>query len=238
MIKLRFWKKIISLDNRRLVKRVFLEEKKQLKPNTWSFNMKLLMFDLGLSKEWTSNYTSLSSDEWNSFISAKLRKRYIAKWEVLCLENKKLGIYSEYGGSFGFKNYLNHSNINQRDKLARIRSGSNILRIDRGRRHNLLRKERTCLLCRQDTEDEIHFLFSCSFFKKPRLELYFKITNTLLENKLSDLLIKWNNNKIWFLFGSSNNLLINKLVMGFISSVMRIRNNFIPSSTSFTYWGR
>jgi len=101
--------------------------------------------------------------EWNTKIEKNLSVNFISQWKSQCPLNKKLRIYSDYGGDFGFKSYLEHPNITHRDKLARLRSGSNFLRVHRGRRVGLLIEERLCLLWRQDIECEEHFLKDCNF---------------------------------------------------------------------------
>ena len=57
--------------------------------------------------------------------------------------------------------------------LARIRSGTNNLRIETGRyeRSKLSEEYRICQVCMEGTENEEHFLFHCKAYSKIREDL-------------------------------------------------------------------
>ena len=56
--------------------------------------------------------------------------------------------------------------------LARIRSGTNSLRIETGRyeRPKLAEEYRICRVCKTETENEEHFLMGCSAYENIRKE--------------------------------------------------------------------
>ena len=52
--------------------------------------------------------------------------------------------------------------------LARLRGGTNWLRIEQGRWVGELRKERICRVCGEEVEDESHLLRRCPEYKELR----------------------------------------------------------------------
>jgi len=69
------------------------------------------------------------------------------------------------------------SNSYGRSIHTSLRSGSNKLEIDMGRRLNLDKKERLCKNCSTGSvEDELHFLIQCPNYNNLRNELYNKIS--------------------------------------------------------------
>ena len=54
--------------------------------------------------------------------------------------------------------------------LARLRSGTNCLRIETGRYEGRREYERICKLCAEEIEDEEHFLCKCTAYNSIRKE--------------------------------------------------------------------
>ena len=52
--------------------------------------------------------------------------------------------------------------------MARLRGGTNWLRIEQGRWVGELREERICRVCEEEVEDESHFLRRCPEYKELR----------------------------------------------------------------------
>jgi len=68
---------------------------------------------------------------------------------------------------------LINSNSYGRSIHTSLRSGTNKLEIDMGRRLNLHKTERLCKHCTMNTvEDELHFLVQCPKYNNFRNELY------------------------------------------------------------------
>ena len=57
---------------------------------------------------------------------------------------------------------------NQRRSLCKFRISSHKLEIEQGRYTNISADKRTCMLCNNGVEDEIHFLLKCSVLEKIR----------------------------------------------------------------------
>ena len=151
---------------------------------------------------------------------------------------KKVKVYRKHGGGFGRKNYLENFNIRSRDIMARLRSGSNSLRIDEGRFAGLNREERNCLLCRQETESTTHFLLRCSVLQRNR---------TLLKEKLAAMRGELPKEDQWdeghppwekIFLGSSNNKKVNKIVLSFVHTNFNLRKKILGSDRHIPLWGR
>ena len=69
------------------------------------------------------------------------------------------------------ENYLNSENEKGRREMARIRSGTNELRIETGRYDREREEERRCWFGCNAVEDEEHFLMDCVLYEDLRREL-------------------------------------------------------------------
>ena len=59
--------------------------------------------------------------------------------------------------------------------MAKLRSGTNCLRIETGRREGLTSAERKCWFGCNSTEDEAHFLLDCGMYNDIREEVVAKV---------------------------------------------------------------
>ena len=100
----------------------------------------------------------------------------------------KLRTYIKYKKILKEEDYLKNEDSIGRRMLARIRSGTNNLRIETGRyeRPRQIEKFRICKVCMSETEDEEHFLNRCKAYEDIRKYLFTersegdgKITNIL-----------------------------------------------------------
>ena len=163
-----------------------------------------------------------------------MREEFVKNWKIDCSNNKKLETYRKLGGDFGFKDYLNSSNIRSRDIMARLRSGSNALRIDTGRRLQLSRKERNCKLCRENTEDAGHFLFNCPTLTHNRSALIKTLSSQNTKNITKENHLGLQEK----IFGSSNNSLTNSTVLSHVHRMYNIRKKILREDSYLFLWGR
>ena len=228
-IQIRYWRKLTEMKDTSTCKLIFEEDMRHIGKNSWSLKMKAVMEKNILGLEWRTRSTALSKPQWETKVDKIVADKFKEKWREECRNNKKLEVYTEHGGDFGPKKYLENFNIRSRDIMARLRSGSNELRIDEGRRLRLDRRERNCLLCRQETESTTHFLLKCPVLEKNR---------TLLKKKLNDLWKNLPKKDQWdteyppwekIFLGSSNNKNVNKNVLSFIHSNFNLRKKILKS---------
>ena len=71
--------------------------------------------------------------------------------------------------------------------MAKLRLSPHCLRIETGRHENLPIKDRICLRCESEIDDEVHFLITCPCFKTERT-LFFSNNNLLFLTSMVKLL--------------------------------------------------
>ena len=110
--------------------------------------------------------------------SSLVKSHFIENWHKSkgTLSNGKLETYFLHKQNFGFEKYLALIPYEQRCKIARFRTSSHTLEIERGRYKGIARELRYCKKCTlHEVEDEIHFLFKCTNNKEKRDHLLLKI---------------------------------------------------------------
>src|SRR5262249_40377394 len=102
----------------------------------------------------------------------------------------KLRTYCKLKTTLRREPYLEVYNRKGLPELAKLRGGTNRLRIEKGRYRKEEVSERLCVFCdRQEVEDEKHFLLKCTLYNEEREQLkrsYEEITQTKLENLESE----------------------------------------------------
>ena len=93
------------------------------------------------------------------------------------LEKKpKLRTYQTFKRTLQLERYLSvEKHIEGRYLLTRIRSGTNSLRIETGRRKREQEVDRICRTCVSgDIENERHFILNCTAYTDLREDMFFK----------------------------------------------------------------
>lgn len=147
-------------------------------------------------------------------------------------ENKhkgnKLRTYSLFKQTFNIEKYLQFGSRNQRRNLCKFRISNHQLEIEPGRYKNIKADKRICKLCKNDVEDEIHFLLKCPVLDNIRettlvtiFKLYPKIETLSDKDKF-----------IWLMSAEDSNML--HLLQQLLSSLSEERTNKLKNSTSKT----
>ena len=84
----------------------------------------------------------------------------------------KLRTYAKIKSKLKLEPYLAHEDGKGRRMLARLRSGTNCLRIETGRYEGRRDFERICKLCADNMEDEEHFLCKCTTYSCIRKDFF------------------------------------------------------------------
>ena len=74
MLRLRYWRKLLNMDNRRKVKQVYEADRKSSK-KVWAEYTKELLYSLDLAKEWDTQHIEGSELQWNELLLEKFRER-------------------------------------------------------------------------------------------------------------------------------------------------------------------
>ena len=92
------------------------------------------------------------------------------QWMKECKGISKLRTYIRCKKKLEVSAYLQVEDLEGRRRLARLRSGTNCLRVSTGRWEGRPAEKRMCLVCWKEVEDEEHYLMKCIRYKKEREE--------------------------------------------------------------------
>ena len=194
---LRYWNKLIEMDESRLTRKVFMWDKNKNIRN-WSNEVFKIMTDIGYEQH---------------FYQCKTIDLDNCK-DVLCLSDKeswcqqvstvpKLRTYVTYKKSHEVEPYV-YKVIHRghRSVLAQFRTGILPLAIETGRYNNIPIEYRLCTVCDENvTEDEKHFVFDCKLYERERelfwteverydTEFVYKSTTEKLETLMKEEFVK------------------------------------------------
>ena len=103
-------------------------------------------------------------------------------WRQATTSAPKLRTYITFKKSFNIEHYLLFlTNIKDITAMAKLRLSSHCLKIETGRHENLPIKDRICLRCESEIDDEVHFLITCPYFNTERT-LFFSNINLFISN--------------------------------------------------------
>ena len=112
----------------------------------------------------------------NRFYQRLIDIYYQNAFETIQCETSKLRTYRLVKGTQGMSSYItNISNIKDRVALSKLRLSNHKLHIETGRYQHLDKTLRFCPFCKDQVEDEIHFVISCPTFTTLREPLFLYI---------------------------------------------------------------
>ena len=171
MLRLRYWRRVINMKREKLPRRVYEWELRRRKGRrSWTMYTKKLLLELGLGGYWREQAVKESRGEWGELISKKIHEREQKEWWRTVLERPKLRTYRLVKKKLEFEQYLGIVDEGGRRALARLRSGTNDLRVETGRHEGLERGQRMCWFGCEEIEDEQHFLKECWMYEDLREE--------------------------------------------------------------------
>ena len=219
MIRLRYWQNLLNMNKKRLPKQIYeWEKEKKEDSKSWVSNTKKLLTELYLQDFWIQQKINKTKTEWNKLITEKIQIREQKRWSKRALSKPKLRTYVKYKKILKKEDYLKSEDSIGRRMLARIRSGTNSLRIETGRyeRPKLAEEYRICRVCKTETENEEHFLMGCSAYENIRKET---IQEMYRENEEEETI-----KKIFFGIGKEDEI---KKVIRYIRRAMSKRRRIL-----------
>jgi hypothetical protein len=172
---LRFWNRLINMDNGRLTKIIFNWDLTQM-GNTWSEEIHFILDSLDLERVFLEKSAVDILDA-----EVILRSNLQSRWSVEIKNKPKLRTYILFKDIYESEKYVTYYlSRYQRSLLAQLRFGILPLHIETGRYQNkkdettgqfrkLKYKERLCIFCdRNEVEDEIHFVLVCDKYENTR----------------------------------------------------------------------
>ena len=157
---IRFWNRLVKLNDDRLTKRVFLWDY-EINHNNWSSEIQnILEICNELHAFYSMSEVSLET------IGSKLSTYYAQLWSEKCCSLPKLRTYILFKSEFKCEQYVTlFMSRKERSLIAQLRTGILPIRIENGRFHNVkdsvtgkMRKlkaeERLCQLCNSDNVEK------------------------------------------------------------------------------------
>ena len=125
----------------------------------------------------------------DKIVIGKLKELYFKAWRTELFnddrregnQKNKLRTYRLFKQNFNFKPYLNILNFKQSQALTKLRIGNHRLEIELGRHKNIKAADQICKICKDEVEDETHFLVKCKNFENIR-NPYLETIYTLCPN--------------------------------------------------------
>ena len=201
--KLVYWGNLMDMEDNRLCKIVYKESKRihlQKSRANWASTIKNILKKYNLVELWRDESKLLDLDGkgngeaktpvahrrfWRRFIYKKIGEYEEQRWRAGMEKKSKLRTYRTFKTKLKLEKYLNVGNLKGRKLLTSLRSGSNMLEIEKGRWKRVDKEQRLCLQCdMKQVEDEKHFVVACGRYNNERNLLYDQIL-TLSEGKLN-----------------------------------------------------
>lgn len=238
--QLRYWGKLVKMENSRLVKQIyrFCKERTSRQKGSFGYSIRKLLDKFDLGHLWRSELIG-ELKEWESRVQACVRQKDQDVWSAAVLRKPKLRTYSVIKTRVRREEYLSWEITGeQRVLYARLRSGSHQLRIERGRWDGEQEAERLCKICGTGKiENESHFLLECYVFERFRRNMYRRI---LQETGYDLMAVKEKEVSKWLLQVLLGNGVsrrearqgIGKAVAAFVAVAMRKRARILQAEKS------
>ena len=175
---LRLWNRLVKLDDNRITKKVFNYDYQQ--QGSFSHFIEVVCSKLDMEQAYLEKgVLDLKS------CKEKLLLDVNEKWATQVDSKPKLRLYKVIKTSPRVENYCKWLLPRfQRSLLCQLRVGILPLQVELGRFTNTPLEERTCKICDQDVvENELHFVFDCSYYNVER-NLFLRCLSNTHQNHL------------------------------------------------------
>lgn len=136
--------------------------------SNWATSVKNILQQNGFGYVWLQQGV-LNVNRFISSITQRLRDQYVQEWSMIISDSSKLETYTQYKVNFTHELYLSCVTVRKfRNALAKLRSSSHDLEIEKGRYTNVQREDRKCRICNTVVESEYHFLLKCPAYMELR----------------------------------------------------------------------
>ena len=179
---LRYWNRLVDLDDSRLTRKVFDAEYDLNKKGSWCYFVKDTLSDLDMAHIYNAKICcDLGLCRTRLFIS------YANTWANNLKKKPKLRVYMQIKDVYATEKYVMlNLERNQRSILAQLRFGILPLYIETGRYTNVKLENRICTFCDDNKiENELHFTMNCSLYKDSR-SIFFNSINMDFTYSLAD----------------------------------------------------
>lgn len=208
---IRYWLKIVSLDNRKLSKIIYdimlqdLDNNPRIK--NWASNVQYILQKFGFNHVWLNQVVE-NNNLFLRIFKQRVKDNFIQNWQSQINDSTRAQTYTLFA-EFAFQTYLDKiSVVKYRYAFTWLRTSSHRLEIETGRwtkPNSIPRSERKCQHC-NILEDEFHFLLECPlyhdfkinyikryFWKRPNILKFIELLqskNTTVVKNLSTYIYK------------------------------------------------
>ena len=169
---LRYWNRIMSLDNVRLPKQIY--NIMMDKGHPWLTEVRNIFESINANDVFQNNIPILNFKTFSHYASDMLMKQYInIEWSPILRLKPKLDLYCKIKTDYIPENYCNITlKKRHRSLLAKLRLGVLPINLELGRYKQIPRNERWCPLCKTNKiENEFHIIFECPVYDPERCNL-------------------------------------------------------------------
>ncbi|KAH3813261.1 hypothetical protein DPMN_141714 [Dreissena polymorpha] len=172
---IRFWNRLVKLDEYRLTKRAFERDYSSSNNNNWCSEFKTVMSSLNLT-DYYNRKRPIPID----LAKESMTQFYSIIWSRDYERVSKLRTYRTFKTEFVCEEYLTlNLKRNERALFAQFRTGILPLRVETGRYVGEAPEQRRCKLCHSGlVEDETHFLVECALYENTRSVIFGNILNS------------------------------------------------------------
>ena len=104
MLRLRYWKKVLSMKPTRLTRILYDWELRNASPRSWSMCTKSLLEQLQLGEYWETQRVPDAEDTWSKILCEKIQQREQERWRLSINQKRPyIGTQTEYFSGFSFK---------------------------------------------------------------------------------------------------------------------------------------
>ncbi len=170
---MKYWNRLIEMDNERLTKKIFLYDYHNCDKNNWCSEMKMLFHSVDMNDVF-DNMLMCDVD----LFCKKNVELAETRWKFGVSIKPKLRTYVKFKDNLQVEEYVKFCNSRRkRSLIAQFRSGTLPLAIETGRFRGLKPEERMCEICKNGlVEDELHFLCVCSEYDVIRNRMYERVS--------------------------------------------------------------
>ncbi len=173
----RTWNRFVKMEDCRINKQIFLKDYFS-NIETWCSSFYHICYMLGLEE----CYNNLVEIDLNTFRD-KLDAHVQEKWLESVNSKPKLRTYKIYKSTLVPEDYvLRLMSRYHRSTFAKFRCGILPLNVEVGRYRGVKLENRTCPLCKNGVETEIHFLLECNAYDRGNFLQDTKIDSNVLSN--------------------------------------------------------
>ena len=188
----KFYLRLLQMNNNSIVKKVFLELSKLdhlgLTTCNWVSNVKNMFYRCKIHDLIPVNIIEdKKSDALINVIKKRLQDNFQSQCMFTINNMPILRTYCKFKYVFEAEPYLRTiTSYNIRSMLSKFRLSSHVLEIEKGRHNKVLLADRICKACDlNQIEDEIHFFLYCPLYTKER-SMFFKLCDINKTITISD----------------------------------------------------